>query len=114
MKKTVSLKGNFNFKKTLKTGKYINGDTVTVYFVENKECEKNQLGICIGRKNGNSVIRNRLKRWIKEIYKEEECKITKNYNIIFLFKKGVEGKTVSFLELKQEMEGLLKKIWGEK
>lgn len=110
MVKTSSLKGSINFRKTLKKGKYTKSKTIGIYFLPTKKTDRNYLGICVSKKNGNSVIRNRLKRWVKETYKEAEPTLKTGYNIVVLFKKEIVGKEVSFSQLNQEIRLLLEEI----
>lgn len=107
---TKSLKDSINFKNTLKRGIYTKNKLLSIYLLRIKDEKNNYLGICVSKKNGNSVTRNRLKRWIKEIYKQQEDSLKKGYNIIFLFKKETEGKNVLFSDIKKQVEELLKEV----
>lgn len=115
MKYTKPLKENYNFKKILKRGVFLKGNYINVYIMPNNE-NINYLGICVSKKNGNSVIRNRLKRWVRESYKNIETKIEKNKNIIVLFKKNTIGKNMNFKIIDYEIKTLFKeaKILNEK
>lgn len=101
MKLTLRIKKNNVFRYILKNGKYIRGKYVVVHVLNKKvikdqQKDKNYLGICVSKKNGNSVNRNKLKRWVREIYKNEELKLKKNYSIIVLFKKNCTFEKVSY------------------
>lgn len=110
MVKTKSLKGSINFRKTLKKGNFVNEKIITMYFMLTKEKDINHIGVCLSKRNGNSVVRNKLKRWVKEIYKEFEIATNTGYNIIFMFKKDVIGKEVDFSVLRSQMQKLLREI----
>ena len=49
--------------------------------------EEKRLSVVIGRKVGKSVLRNRLRRWTRELFMEELDKI-KEYYIVVNYKKG--------------------------
>ncbi len=101
---TKSLKGRYSFKYMLKRSKYISNENITVYFLNDRNNEEtNFLGICVSKKHGNSVVRNRLKRWAKEAYKEIEESICKGYKIIILYKKGIEVDKIDFHVIKKEI-----------
>ena len=92
MKSTFIIKENNIFRYILKKGRYAKGKFLVVH-IYNKNIVKEQpdntnfLGICVSKKNGNSVERNKFKRWVREIYKNEEENIKKNLNIVILLKK---------------------------
>ena len=84
MRYTKSLKGSINFKRVLKQGKYVSGKNIAVYIKKNNLNCENNLGICVSKKHGNSVTRNRLKRWVREAYYFFENEIIKGNNIVIL------------------------------
>lgn len=106
---TSSLKGRYLFKKILKRGKYSSNENITVYVMKNNS-ENNYLGICVSKKHGNSVVRNRLKRWVREGYKELENDIFRGNNIIVLFKKNIDVKILNFFKVKEEMYNSMKEL----
>lgn len=111
MRYTKSLKGSVNFKRVLKQGKYASSKNLTIYVKKINSLEDtNLLGICVSKKHGNSVVRNKLKRWVREAYYTFEEKIDKNYSIIVLYKKGIEVDKLSFKVVKDEIRDLFVKI----
>lgn len=108
MKITKSLKGNFNIRKTLKYGKNIRKTSIGIYVLENKNKSFNYLAITLSKKNGNSVIRNKIKRWIREIYKKNEYELETGNNIIFMLKRNVIGKQLVYKDLEKQITDLLK------
>lgn len=106
---TKSLKGRYSFKYMLRKSKYISNNNITVYCLKNRDdLEENFLGICVSKKHGNSVIRNKLKRWVREAYKEIETNLNKGYKIIVLYKKGIDVDNVDFHVIKEELIYCLK------
>lgn len=102
---TKSLKGSYYFKKCLRKGKYSSSANITTYVLDNKKNKTNNyLGICVSKKHGNSVVRNRLKRWAKEAYKELEYAMFKGKQIIILYKKNIDINDLSFHTIKNELE----------
>ena len=112
---TKPLKGRYLFKVMFKKGKYISDQNITVYVLPSKE-EKNFLGICVSKKHGNSVVRNKLKRWVREAYKVIEKDVRVGYNIVVLFKKNVLIKDLSYEKIKEELSNCLEKqgLYNEK
>jgi ribonuclease P protein component len=62
-----------------------------VFFRKNRQTEQFRLGISVSKKNGNAVIRNRLRRCIKEIVRLHKDEITPNLDFIVVTRKGVES-----------------------
>ena len=71
MKKTEIIKKNYEFKYFFKKGKYISGNYIEI-FIHNNKLKNNNLGIVVSKKVGNSVIRHRIRRIIKESYRNIE------------------------------------------
>jgi len=111
MKYTKSLKGSINFKRVLKQGKYVSGKHISIYIKKNNlQTEMNLLGICVSKKHGNSVVRNKLKRWVRETYYTLENDIKKNYNIVILYRKGIDVEKLDYFVVKDEITNLFTKI----
>ena len=106
MKYTKSLKGSINFKKVLKQGKYKTSKNISIYLRNNKD-SKNYLGICVSKKHGNSVTRNKMKRWVREAYNSFEKELKIGFNIIVLFKKDIDIKNINYFTVKHEINDLL-------
>ncbi len=108
---TKSLKGQYSFKVIFKRGEYISNNNITLYILKNRKYENNNfLGICVSKKHGNSVVRNRLKRWAREAYKEIEKDLNKGYNIIILYKKNIDVSKLDFYCVKKELKESLEKL----
>ena len=108
---TESLKGRYLFKLLFRKGKYSSMEHITIYILKNNtDINKNFLGICVSKKHGNSVIRNKLKRWAKESYKELEESIVPGYYIIILYRKNIEIDKINFYKVKEEIKESVKEL----
>ncbi len=88
------------------------GKYITIYILKTKKenQQTNFLGICVSKKHGNSVFRNKIKRWAKESYTKKEIEIEKGYNIIILYKKNIETEKLSYEVVLKEISLLLQKM----
>lgn len=63
-----SLKKRQAFKQVYSRGRYA-ADTLFVVYALANETNQNRLGLTVSKKVGNAVVRNRVKRWLKESYR---------------------------------------------
>ena len=108
LKKTVMLKKNYEFKAVLTRGICYKGKYFNVFINKNYK-NVNMLGIAVSKKAGNSVKRNKIKRLIRENYKNFEENLNIGYNIIFLWKKQAIFEDFDFYSIKTECENLFRK-----
>ncbi len=109
MKKTKMLKKNYEFKNVLSKGKYFSGNYIESFIKKNKNTQRNLLGIAISVKIGKAVRRNKIKRLIKENYKNYEGNIKTGNSIVFLWKKKVDTKNATFKNIKQDFNIIFSK-----
>ena len=67
--------------------------------------EKSRLGVSVSKKVGNSVVRHRVKRLIKECYRLRENMFINGIDIIFLARKG--AGELDFRETEREVIRLM-------
>ena len=103
MKKTKMLKKNYEFKNVLSKGKYYSGINIEAFIKPNNSCNENFLGIAISAKKAKAVIRNNIKRLIRENYKNYETKIKLGNNIVFLWKKKTDVQNATFENIEKDM-----------
>jgi ribonuclease P protein component len=108
MKYTIRIKKNGTFRYIIKNGKFSSGKYLLLYITKNNKNE-NSLGICVSKKNGKSVDRNKMKRWLREVYKDYETFIDKNINIVVLYKKQIKIQDIDYTKVKQDFFECLKK-----
>ena len=106
MKKTVSLKKNFQFRYIYKKGASCANNQLIIYFIKNNT-NQNRLGICVSKKVGNSVVRSRVTRLIKESYRLNEEKILTGYDIVIIARSSCVGQ--SYFEIEKSLLHLLRK-----
>ena len=109
MKNTDTLKKNYEFKNIFNRGKYCSGKYIEVFYTRNNK-KKNYIGIAISSKLADAVVRNRIKRLIRENYRLMEDSLSLGYNIVFLWKKKQDVSNASFYNIKDDFEKIFSKI----
>ena len=87
---TDSLKNNRDFVNVYTSGKSYANKYLVIYTLKNNS-DRNRLGISVSKKVGNSVIRHRLKRLIKESYRLHEKMFNSGLDIVVIARKGSDA-----------------------
>ncbi len=105
------LKKNKEFKKVYSTGESWVTANLVLYTKPNNLAE-NRCGFSISKKIGKAVIRNKLRRRLKEILRLNDHKMKKGYDLIFIARKAVVE--LDYKKLERNVYKLLQKagIWG--
>lgn len=86
-----SLKKNQDFQKVYKRGKSYANKYLVMYVFQNG-MNKNRLGISVSKKVGNSVVRHRLTRLIRESYRLNEEMFHSGWDIVCIARASAKGK----------------------
>ena len=105
MKFTESLKKNHQFQFVYHNGKSYANRYLVMYIKENG-LEKNRIGISVSKKVGNSVVRHRVKRLIKESYRLHENVFNSGLDIVIVARPG--AASVGFHEIDSALLHLCK------
>ncbi|HHV09206.1 MAG TPA: ribonuclease P protein component [Clostridiales bacterium] len=97
MKYSEALKKNEDFKEIYRTGKsYAN--KYLIMYVKKNNTNSNRIGISVSKKVGNSVIRHRITRLIRESYRLSEDSFINGLDIIVVARVGAKGKDYSEIQ----------------
>lgn len=97
MKSNTSLKNNSEFRFVYENGKSYANKYLVMYVVENN-LDYSRLGISVSKKVGNSVIRHRITRLIRESYRQNTHKFRNGLNIVIVARVGAKDKTYGEIE----------------
>ena len=93
---TNSLK-NQDFQNVYKSGKSYANKYLVIYTLKNNS-DVNRLGISVSKKVGNSVVRHRVKRLIKESYRLHEKMFNSGLDIAVIARKGSDACDYASIE----------------
>jgi len=84
-----------------------------VMYVMDNQSEKNRLGISVSKKVGNSVVRHRLKRLIRESYRLHEQEFQTGLDIVVVARVSAKDRDYSQIESALLHLGKIRKIVKE-
>lgn len=100
MEKKYRLRKNMEFKRVYNGGKnYWNRNLIL--YVRKNDLKNSRIGITITKKIGNAVVRNRIRRRMKEIIRLRLGNIKNGYDLILIPKKNVID--ISYKDLESAM-----------
>ncbi len=103
-----SLKKNSHFQRVYKNGKSKASKNLVVYWLNNENINSvNRYGITISKKIGNAVVRNKLKRRIKDILRrwDDNNYIKPGLDIVIIARKPVVD--LDYHQIKTDLKKLL-------
>ena len=100
-----SLKKNADFQNVYKNGKSYANKYLVMYVLENNK-EINRLGISASKKVGNSVVRHRFARLVRESYRLHENIFNSGLDIVVVARK--DAASVGYCEIESALLHLSK------
>ncbi len=101
-----TLKKNTEFKRVYAKGNSLANYYLVLFFLKN-EYGRNRIGFLASKKVGNSVVRNRARRLIKESFRQYSSKLREGYDIVFIARANI--KNSAFKDVDKAMYSILKK-----
>ena len=96
--KKKKLVSNVQFKAVLANGRRRSNGVLALYMARNN-CEYSRLGVSVGKSKGNAVVRNRLKRLMREAFRQNQHQIPAGFDYVLMIsprwakKSNVEKST---------------------
>jgi len=107
MKKEHRVKKNKEFQQAFQKGKSFANRQLVIYHVGKPGQAHFRAGLSVGKKIGNAVTRNRVKRYLRQAFHELESYIPAECDIIVIARQPV--KDLDFNTIKKSLIHLLKK-----
>ena len=87
--KKYRLRKRIEFEHLKKNGLRIQNNLYIIKYAFNLNSEASRLGITVTKKIGNAVVRNRIKRLIREFFRKNRKQLTQNYDINVIVKQRI-------------------------
>lgn len=105
-----SLKKYGDFQRVYKKGKSYANKYLVMYILE-QDTQRNRIGISVSKKVGNSVVRHRITRLIRESYRLNEKEFVDGLDLVIVARPGAKER--NFFEIESALLHLcrLHGIW---
>ncbi len=92
MDKKHRLTRSADFQRVYRQGKSVAGRHAVLYYFERvseSEDDASRLGVSVSKKVGGAVVRNQVKRVLKEIFRELQDRTAPNYDYVIIARHGL-------------------------
>lgn len=97
MRNMDSLKNSREFSAVYNNGKSKANKYLVMYVLPN-DCNKIRIGISVSKKVGNSIVRHRLTRLIRESYRLNKEGLADGYDIVIIARNSAKDKSYQQIE----------------
>ncbi len=111
MTKLAIIKKNEEFQGIFEKGHSIYGRYLVVYFLHTS-FDFIRVGFCVGRKIGNAVIRNRIKRLLREAVSAQSVDDLKGLDVLLVARNPIKEATLAniIIEITHILGGVRKRL----
>ena len=106
MKKEFRIKKNKEFQQVFKQGQSFANRQFVVYKLEKDEQMHFRIGLSVSKKIGNAVVRNQVKRYIRQVFLEMEDQLENKYDYVIIARKPVSD--MGYEEVKKSLQHILR------
>ncbi|MEC0093775.1 ribonuclease P protein component [Paenibacillus macquariensis] len=107
MQKSLRLRNRADFSRVYRHGRSFANHQFVVYWFRKKEVEQFRVGISVSKKVGNAVVRNRMRRLVKEIVRHHDAELIEHVDLVFIVRKG--ALTMPYKDMERSVLHVLRK-----
>ncbi|MFB4213788.1 ribonuclease P protein component [Shouchella sp. JSM 1781072] len=107
MKKEQRIKKNEEFSAVFNKGSSMANRQFVLYILPKEGQDSLRLGLSVSKRVGNAVCRNRIKRFVREVFTQIQGEIKQNYDYVVIARNP--AKDMNYHEIKSSLEHVLKK-----
>lgn len=97
MKEGATLKKSDEFKKVYQQGKSVANKLLVLYNL-NREDDDLRIGYSVSKKIGKAVVRNRVKRLLRETYRHNKDKFKSGFDLVLIARNPIKDKSYHQIE----------------
>ena len=97
MNYSEAIKKNEDFREIYRTGKSL-ANKYLIMYVKKNASDRNRIGISVSKKVGNSVVRHRVTRLVRESYRLSEDSFARGLDIVVVARAGAKDKSYNEIE----------------
>ncbi|WP_409252427.1 ribonuclease P protein component [Bacillus sp. SCS-153A] len=107
MRKEQRVKKNSEFQEVFKKGTSLANRQFVIYRLRKQDQQHFRIGLSVSKKIGNAVVRNQVKRYIRQVFLELKDEVKNDYDYVIIARKPAAD--MDFHEIKKSLIHVLKK-----
>lgn len=107
MKKKFRIKKNEEFQQVFQKGESFANRQFVIYMLNKKEQDYFRIGLSVSKKIGNAVMRNQIKRYIRQVFLELNEQVAKERDYVIIARKP--ASQMDYSEVKSSLIHVLKR-----
>ncbi|RCW64573.1 ribonuclease P protein component [Saliterribacillus persicus] len=107
MKKAYRIKKDREFQYVFKQGSSFANRQLVLYYIKKNDQKHFRVGLSVSKKIGNAVMRNQIKRYLRQAFHELDNEMHQEYDLIIIARQPT--KDMDFHQIKKSLKHLLYK-----
>ncbi|MBC7362322.1 MAG: ribonuclease P protein component [Candidatus Aminicenantes bacterium] len=96
-----------DFIELYRKGRRLKGKYFHLVFQPN-QLEYSRMGVVVSKKIGKAAVRNKIKRWFKELFRRNKTLLARPYDLVFIAQKEIVGLT--WKEMVEEYRSMIDRL----
>ena len=107
MKKRNRIKKNEEFQRVFKNGASFANRQLVLYYVRKENQEHFRVGLSVSKKIGNAVMRNQIKRYLRQAFHDLDSSIKPSFDLVVIARKPTNQ--MNYFQIKKSLTHVLSK-----